>query len=77
MKNCKHCDEPFHSDKAWAEFCCDQHRKAWHYQEKKRHDVEKAEAERAERVNGRQEEKIDLMSLGLVEPTPIPRRRIA
>jgi hypothetical protein len=80
---CRECEREFAPNKPWQEFCCAQHRDAWHYRERKRAAVEAAEERRAERMNGhdngaKREEKIDLVALGLASKLePIKRRRFA
>jgi hypothetical protein len=89
MTRCKlsefgECRQEFTSAKEWAEFCCTEHRKRWHYLARKatayREAVEDAEAQRANgHANGHDaeevREKITLAALGLASPKVEPKRR--
>jgi hypothetical protein len=49
---CNHCDRDFEPSKPWQQFCSAKCRNDWHFRERKRAEVQNAEAERAERLNG-------------------------
>ena len=77
------CRNEFRPQKEWAEFCCDSHRKRWHYLARKHEAVEHAEAQRDERkmnghaTNGHDvaKPKLTLADLGLAPPKPQFKRR--
>jgi hypothetical protein len=85
------CERVFTPLKKWGEFCCEEHRKRWHYLNRTRtpfreiEAIENAEARRDERVNGHASNghdvakpKLTLADLGLAQPTtqPIKRRKL-
>ena len=49
---CKFCDQEFVPAKSWQEFHSNQCRDRWHYQERKRQQIEAAEDARQDRLNG-------------------------
>jgi hypothetical protein len=92
MALCKlsECEKEFTSPKAWAEFCCEQHRQRWHYLQRKAarnmaYEIEVAHPE-ATLPNGLvvghspmvelpPKPLPSLEELGLVGPKPIVHRR--
>jgi hypothetical protein len=77
------CEREFTPLKEWGEFCCTQHRKRWHYLNRKHEAVEDAEVRRDERLNGHANghapvklaKKLDLVALGLAPKAPPIKRR--
>jgi hypothetical protein len=80
------CGQSFEPVKSWQLFVSPQHRDRWHYQERKRLEVEAAEIEREEnRVNGHngsaeernaETEKLELVVPQLTLPQPKLVRRM-
>jgi len=69
MPICVQCNEEFEQRepiRTVQKFCCEEHRKAWHYRKRKR-TAYRTEVEAAERMNGHGPAKpeIDLVGLGL------------
>jgi hypothetical protein len=90
VRKCKFCGEAFEPTKPERSvqlFCSEQHRKAWHYRDRKhehyRAAVEAAENELEDQLNGHGHgatapaPKIDLVALGITpKPAPLKRRTI-
>jgi hypothetical protein len=82
------CERVFTPVKDWGQFCCEEHRKRWHYLNRTRtpfreiEAAEDAEARRDERMNGHAnghdvaKSKLTLADLGLgAQPTTQPFKR--
>lgn len=69
MERCVHCGEEFEQTqpiRTVQKFCREEHRKAWHYRQRKR-TAYRTEVELAERMNGHSPAKpeVDLAAFGL------------
>ena len=78
------CQREFTSNKVWAEFCCTEHRKRWHYLNCNGTTARTAYGDAVEdaenghvngRVNGEAKPKLTLARLGLAQPKPQFKRR--
>jgi hypothetical protein len=90
VRKCEFCGESFEPTKperSVQRFCCPEHRKAWHYRDRKdeqyRAEVEAAEDRRQDRLNGLDGHgastpapKIDLVALGITPKLTLKRRVI-